>query len=91
MDDVTPLRKPRPGRPDLTHRGRLIVLGLAVLVVLVVALVIFLRYYVDWLWFGEVALRTVFWRRIATSAVVGPIFAVVLSTSAPLRPSQGLE
>lgn len=41
------------------------------------ALVVLLRYYVDWLWFGEVALRTVFWTRITTGAIVGPSLAVV--------------
>jgi uncharacterized protein len=46
-------------------------------IVLILALVIFLRYYVDWLWFGEVALHTVFWRRITTGVVVGVVFAVV--------------
>ena len=47
------------------------------MVVVILALVIFLRYYVDWLWFGEVALRTVFWRRIVTGVIVGVVFAVV--------------
>ena len=68
---------PRPRGPALTRRGRLIILLVAVVVVLILALIVFLRYYVDWLWFGEVALRTVFWRRITTSAIIGPIFAVI--------------
>ena len=38
---------------------------------------IILRYYVDWLWFGEVGLRTVFWTRIVAGVVVGVSFAVV--------------
>ncbi|MCL4465055.1 MAG: UPF0182 family protein [Chloroflexi bacterium] len=50
---------------------------MSIVIALIVALVVFLRFYVDWLWFGEVALRTVFWRRIATGAMVGAIFAVV--------------
>jgi uncharacterized protein len=49
---------------------------LAIAAVVVVALVVFLRYYLDWLWFGEVALRTVFWKRITVQAIVGPIFAI---------------
>ncbi len=36
-----------------------------------------MRFYVDWLWFGEVALRTVFWTRIVTGVIVGVVFAVV--------------
>ena len=59
------------------RRRSLIILVLAIVIAVVFALVVFLRYYVDWLWFGEVALRTVFWRRISTGAIVGSIFAVV--------------
>ena len=58
------------------HRRGLIAVLLATVVFLVL-LVVLLRYYIDWLWFGEVALRTVFWRRITIGAIVGPIFAVV--------------
>src|SRR5450759_370471 len=81
MENVTPLRPGRQGPrlrgPSLVHRPGFIALVLAIVVALVLVLVVFLRYYVDWLWFGEVALRTVFWRRISISAVVGPIFAVI--------------
>ena len=56
---------------------RVIVLASAVVVVLVLALVIFPRYYVDWLWFGEVSLRTVFWKRITLSVILGPVFGAV--------------
>ena len=52
-------------------------LAAALVVVLVLALIIFLRYYVDWLWFGEVSLRTVFWKRITLSVILGPVFGVV--------------
>ena len=31
-------------------------------------------YYVDWLWFGEVSLRTVFWTRVKYGLVLGPLF-----------------
>ena len=81
MDIVTPSRPSRQGprlrRAGLRHRRGLVGLVLAIVVALVLVLVVFLRYYVDWLWFGEVALRTVFWRRISIGAIVGPIFAVV--------------
>ena len=74
-----PPRKTTPsGVPVLGKRGRLVVIAVAAVVIVLVALYIFLRYYVDWLWFGEVSLRTVFWTRISTSLIVGPIFAVVL-------------
>ncbi len=81
MDNDTPLRS--SGQPARLHtdsnasrRRRAVLVG-AIVVVAVLALIIFLRYYVDWLWFDEVALRTVFWRRITTGLVVGVIAAVV--------------
>lgn len=49
----------------------------AILVVLVVALQTFMRLYVDWLWFGEVGLRAVFWRRVWFGLVLGAAFAGV--------------
>jgi uncharacterized membrane protein (UPF0182 family) len=39
-----------------------------------IALRILARYYVDWLWFGEVSLRTVFWKRVSFGLVLGPVF-----------------
>jgi uncharacterized membrane protein (UPF0182 family) len=68
-----PLRRRLWGR-----RSRVAVIVVAAIVVLLLALNLFLRYYVDWLWFGEVQLRTVFWTRITTSVIVGPVFSVVL-------------
>ena len=44
--------------------------------------VILAHLYVDWLWFGEVGLRTVFWKRLAIGAVTaigfGAVFFVVV-------------
>jgi uncharacterized membrane protein (UPF0182 family) len=65
---------PLPRRRRRLRRTALII---AAVVVVIAALVIFLRYYVDWLWFGEIGLRTVFWRRVAYGLSAGPIFAVV--------------
>ena len=39
-----------------------------------IALRLFALYYVDWLWFGEVSLRTVFWTRVSYGLVLGPLF-----------------
>lgn len=50
---------------------------LLVPVVVVVALVLFALfagYYVEWLWFGEVGLRAVFWRALDSKLVVGLAF-----------------
>jgi uncharacterized membrane protein (UPF0182 family) len=76
MASVTPIRSRGNGPLGGLRRPRLII-GLAIAAVLVVVVVVLLRYYLDWLWFGEVALRTVFWKRITMQAIVGPIFAVV--------------
>jgi len=78
MPAVTPIRprKDAPHPAGSRRRIRLVV-ALAVVAVLVAAFLVFLRYYVDWLWFGEVGLRSVFWKRITMRAVIGPIFAVV--------------
>ena len=53
-----------------------------VVFVLIVLTVILARLYVDWLWFGEVGLRAVFWKRLAVGAVTAvgfgaAFFAVV--------------
>ncbi len=81
MDNDTPrsLREQQPRLHGRSHasRFRTIALVVAIAVVAIIALTIFMRYYVDWLWFGEVALRTVFWRRIVTGLIVGVVFAVV--------------
>ncbi len=77
MSDDTPprARLPRGSRP----RGRRTVFGLiaAAVVVLGVGLVLFASYYLDWLWFGEVHLRVVFWRTLRTQFVIGPAFGAV--------------
>jgi len=53
-------------------------IGIATLIVVagVVADVV-LRTYTDWLWFGEVALRSVFWRRLVIGLIVGPVCGLV--------------
>jgi len=55
-------------------RRRLAIAALVAVGVLVLA-VILARLYVDWLWFGEVGLRTIFWKRVAIGIVAGPVFA----------------
>ncbi len=77
MSPVTNIRSPKDGRHRPGARRIPVAIGFAAVVVIVVALVVFLRYYVDWLWFGEVGLRTVFWTRITSRVIIGPIFAVV--------------
>lgn len=77
MSNVTP---PPPRFAPGSSTGRrvrtsFIAAGVVVVALIVVA-VLFASYYVDWLWFGEVHLRQVFWRSIRTEFVVGPAFGV---------------
>ena len=69
MDNVTPMRG---ARPPARRRGRPVIIIVAVLVGL---LLLFggrlLGLYVDWLWFGEVDLRPVFWTSIWSRLVLG--------------------
>ncbi|HET6495834.1 MAG TPA: UPF0182 family protein, partial [Thermoleophilia bacterium] len=55
---------------------RLVIAATAVIVA-IVAVRTFMGLYVDWLWFGEVDLRGVFWRRAWFGLVLGPVFGVV--------------
>jgi uncharacterized protein len=78
VSNVTPFPRARRNPPAPTQPPRLrlgIVVG--VVVVVIVVLVVLSRYYVDWLWFGEVGLRVVFWRRIWTSLVVGVVLGAI--------------
>ena len=64
-----PAKKPRP--PAAHHRGRLIGIVVAAVALVLVLFVIYLLAYTDWLWFGEVGLRVVFWRQVWSRLVVG--------------------
>ncbi len=59
--------KPRPPR----RRGRLVGIIAAAAALVVVLFVVFLMAYTDWLWFGEVHLRVVFWTQIWSRVIVG--------------------
>jgi uncharacterized membrane protein (UPF0182 family) len=78
VSNVTPFPGARR-RPPATRRLPRLRLGIIVVAVVlaIVVLVVLSRFYVDWLWFGEVGLRVVFWRRIWSSLVVGVIFGAV--------------
>jgi len=67
-DSDEPSRRRRPLRRRLAKAA-------LVAIVFIVLGVILARLYVDWLWFGEVGLRTVFWKRLAIGIVAGPVFA----------------
>lgn len=75
VSDVTPVRvQSKRGRGNERRRVRLVIV--AVLGVLVILAPLCASYYVDWLWFGEVGLRVVFWRSLTAKLVVGACFGV---------------
>src|SRR5674476_786880 len=66
--DVPSRRRSHPLR-------RRLAIAAVVAVVFIVLGVNLARLYVDWLWFGEVGLRAIFWKRFAIGVVAGPVFA----------------
>jgi uncharacterized membrane protein (UPF0182 family) len=86
MDNVRPIRpRKKPSRTGTahTHRRRIVIGVIAAVVVVLLTLSgRFLGLFVDWLWFGEVGYRAVFWTRIWWQVLVGlaafAVFFVIL-------------
>lgn len=76
-----PRTSPRPAaRPQVRLPGRRGVVGLLIaagVLILILILLKALSFYVDWLWFGEVGKRVVFWTSLWSRIVVGVIFAAL--------------
>ena len=69
---------PKKPRPPAAHRRRAIgVVAVAAIVLALVLFVVYLLAYTDWLWFGEIGLRVVFWRQIWSRLVVGVAAGIV--------------
>jgi uncharacterized membrane protein (UPF0182 family) len=77
MDNVRPLRpKKPPAKPRRSRHSRRRVIWSIVAAVIVLVLIFgsrILGLYVDWLWFGEVGFRSVFWTRIWWQVLVGVV------------------
>jgi uncharacterized membrane protein (UPF0182 family) len=75
MDNVRPLRpKKKPPKPRRDRRTvrRIIIAVIVAVVVLVLAFGSrLLGMYVDWLWFGEIGFRGVYWTRIWSQLLLG--------------------
>lgn len=93
MDNVRPLRhkKKAAGKPSRRNpvRRRVVTGIIVAIVVLVLAFGSrILGMYVDWLWFGEVGFRSVFWTRIWAQLLVGlaafVIFFVIILVNVEL-------
>lgn len=70
MERVTPLRTPRRPSRSTIRRGLLVaVIAVAVFVLAVAGRL--LDFYVDWLWFGEVGFRSVFWTSLWSRLLLG--------------------
>src|ERR1019366_170840 len=89
MAKVYKMPAKQPHSPPSGSRGRL--LGIIIATVVVLALVLFVVYleaYTNWLWFGEVGLRVVFWRqiwsRLAVGIAAGAIFFVIFYANVEL-------
>ena len=81
MDNVRPLRpKKQPPKPRRGRRSRRRIIT-SIIVAIVVLVLVFgsriLGLYVDWLWFGEVGFRSVFWTRIWWQVLVGVVAFVL--------------
>ena len=71
MAKVYQMPSKQPRTPAARRRGRLIAIIVGALILAIVVFVIFLLAYTDWLWFGELGLRVVFWRQIWSRLIVG--------------------
>jgi hypothetical protein len=70
-----PAKEPRPRSPR--RRRRIVTIIVAAVIVAIILFVIFLAAYTDWLWFGEIHLRVVFWTQIWSRLVVGAVSGAV--------------
>src|SRR5665647_1594821 len=72
MDNVRTMRPRAPRKPPRQSRRRIIIgIVVAFVVVLIAVSGRVLGFYVDWLWFGEVGFRSVFWTRFWWQLLVG--------------------
>jgi uncharacterized membrane protein (UPF0182 family) len=84
MDNVTPLwpRRKRAAGAKVSRRHVSIGAIAALVFVLLVIAARALGFYTDWLWFGEVNLRVVFWRsfwwQLGVGAAFGTLFFIVV-------------
>jgi len=74
--------KRKSGRPRSSRRTLKIGLIIAAVVIAIIIILRVLGFYLDWLWFGEVGFRTVFWRtfwgQLAVGAAGFGIFFLIL-------------
>jgi hypothetical protein len=80
--NVTPLKKKkRAPRSRGARTGRAVGIAVGAVIAAVVALSIYFSLYTEWLWFGEVGYRQVFWTqlewRLITGLAFGALFCVL--------------
>ncbi len=69
-------KRRRLARPVRRTWLRRLTIAVVAAIAALVALRLLALYYVDWLWFGEISLRTVFWKRVTYGVVLGPLFGL---------------
>src|SRR5450759_3504422 len=89
MDNVRTMRPRATRKPPPPNRRRIIIgIVVAFVVVLIAVSGRVLGFYVDWLWFGEVGFRSVFWTRFWWQLLVGvaafAIFFVIVEFNVEL-------
>jgi len=89
MDNVRTMRPRAPRGPSHPSRRRVVIGVVIALVVLLIAVSgKLLGFYVDWLWFGEVGFRSVFWTRFWWQVLVGiaafAVFFVIVELNVEL-------
>jgi uncharacterized membrane protein (UPF0182 family) len=89
MDNVRTMRPRTPPKRSRPSKRRVVIGIIVALVVLVIAVSgRLLGFYVDWLWFGEVGFRSVFWTRFWWQLLVGvaafAIFFVIVEFNVEL-------
>ena len=89
MDNVRTMRPRATRKPPPPNRRRIIIgIVVAFVVVLIAVSGRVLGFYVDWLWFGEVGFRSVFWTRFWWQLLVGvagfAVFFVIVELNVEL-------
>ena len=89
MDNVRTMRPRATRKPPPPNRRRIVIgIVVAFVVVLIAVSGRVLGFYVDWLWFGEVGFRSVFWTRFWWQLLVGvagfAVFFVIVELNVEL-------
>jgi uncharacterized membrane protein (UPF0182 family) len=77
MERATLIAAPEGEAPRHRHRRRWVIIAVAAVAAVIAAAAVAGHIYTDWLWFGEVGLRAVFWKRFVIALVLWLLGATV--------------